>query len=59
MLKQNFTAAFFVAADGSKVTEPVVVQKSKSPRCFKNTQNKVKTKYRALLLEQQSIDPNG
>ena len=34
--KQRFTAAFFVAADHSKVSEPVIVWKSKSLRCFKN-----------------------
>ena len=33
--KQRFTAAFFVAADGSKVSQPIVIWKSKSPRCFK------------------------
>ena len=40
--KQRFTAAFFVAVHGSKVSEPVTVWKSKSPRCFKNIQNKAK-----------------
>ena len=40
--KQRFTAAFFVAADGSKVSEPVVVWKNKSARCFKNIQNKTR-----------------
>ena len=38
--KQPFTAAFFVAANGSKVSEPVAIWKSKSPRCFKNIQDK-------------------
>ena len=38
--KQRFTAAFFVAADGSKVSQPIVIWKSKSPRCFKNIQDK-------------------
>ena len=32
--KQRFTAAFFVAVDGFKVSEPVVVWKSKSPNNF-------------------------
>ena len=32
--KQRFTAAFFVAVDGFKVSEPVVVWKSKSPKKF-------------------------
>ena len=32
--KQRFTAAFFVAVDGFKVSEPVVVWKSKSPKIF-------------------------
>ena len=38
--KQRFTAAFFAAADSSKVLGPVVIWESKSPKCFKNTQNK-------------------
>lgn len=29
-----------MAADGSRVSEPVVIWKSKSPRCFKNIQDK-------------------
>ena len=40
--KQSLTAAFFVAADGSKISEPVVIWKSKSPRCFKNIQGKTR-----------------
>ena len=40
--KQRFTAAFFVAPDGSKVSQPVVTWKSKSPRCFKNIQSKAR-----------------
>ena len=38
--KQRLTAAFFVAADGSKVCEPIVIWKSKVPRCFKNLKKK-------------------
>ena len=30
--KQRLTVAFFVAADGSKISGPVVIWKSKSPR---------------------------
>ena len=33
--KQRLTAA-----DGSKISEPVVIWKSKSPRCLKNIQDK-------------------
>ena len=40
--KQRFTAAFFVAADSSKVSQPIVIWKSKSPRCFKNIQDKTR-----------------
>ena len=40
--KQSLTAAFFVAADGSKISEPVVIWKSKSPRCFKNIQGRTR-----------------
>ena len=36
--KQRLTAAFFVAADGSKI----VTWKSKSPRCFKNIHGKTR-----------------
>ena len=34
--KQRLTAMFFVAADGSSVFEPVVIWRSRSPRCFKS-----------------------
>ena len=40
--KQRLAAAFFLAADGSKISEPVVIWKSKSPRCFKNIQDKAR-----------------
>ena len=30
------------AADGSKISEPVVIWKSKSPRCFQNIQGKTR-----------------
>ena len=39
--KERLTAAFFVAADGSNISEPVVIWKSKSPRCFKNIRTKL------------------
>ena len=41
--KQRLTATFFVAADGSKIVEFIVIWKSKSPRSFKNIQNKTRT----------------
>ena len=34
--KVCLTVAFFVNADGQKVDEPVIIWKSKKPRCFKN-----------------------
>ena len=40
--KQCLTAAFFVAADGSKISEPVVIRKSKSPRCSKKIRGKTR-----------------
>ena len=40
--KQLFTAAFFVAADYSKILELVVIWKSKSLRCFKYIQGKAR-----------------
>lgn len=33
--KQRVTVAFFVSADGGKVGKPIVIWKSKTPRCFK------------------------
>ena len=42
MPKQRLTAAFFAAADSSKISEPAVVWKSKSTRCFKNIQDKIR-----------------
>ena len=32
--KQRITAAFFVSADGGKVGKPIVIWRSKKPRCF-------------------------
>ena len=40
--KQRLKQLFFVAADGSKISEPVLMWKSKSPRCFKNIQDKTR-----------------
>ena len=34
--KVRLTVTFFVNADGQKVDEPVIIWKSKKPRCFKN-----------------------
>ena len=34
--KVRLTIAFFVNADGQKVDEPVIISKSKKPRCFKS-----------------------
>ena len=42
VIKQRFTAVFFVATDGSKVSEPFVTWKRKSPTCFENIQNKTR-----------------
>ena len=33
--KMRCTVALFVAANGSKVCDPIVVWRSKKPRCFK------------------------
>ena len=33
--KQRITVAFFVSADGAKVGKPIVIWRSKKPRCFK------------------------
>ena len=40
--KQLFTADFFVAADDSKISEPVVIRKSESPKCFNKIQDKTR-----------------
>ena len=37
--KVRLTAAFFVNAVGQKVDEPVIIWKSKKPRCFRNMKN--------------------
>ena len=34
--KVRLTVAFFVSSDGQKIDEPVIIWKSKKPRCFKN-----------------------
>ena len=34
--KVRLTVAFFVIADEQKVDEPLIIWKSKKPRCFKN-----------------------
>ena len=33
--KQRITVAFFVSTDGGKVGKPIIIWKSKKPRCFK------------------------
>ena len=40
--KKRLITAFFVAANGSKISEPVIIWNSKSPRCFKNIQDKTR-----------------
>ena len=37
--KKRYTVALFVAANGSKVCDPIVVWRSKKPRCFKKLKN--------------------
>ena len=37
--KVRLTVAFFVNAAGQKVDEPVIIWKSKKPRCFRNMKN--------------------
>ena len=39
--KKRLTGAFFLAADGSKISEQVVIWKGKSPRCFKTIRAKL------------------
>ena len=34
--KVRLTVAFFVNADGQNVDEPIIIWKSKKPRCFQN-----------------------
>ena len=41
--KQCFTTAFFVSAAGQKIDEPIVIWKSKLPRCFKGLRNPSRT----------------
>ena len=49
--KQLLTADFFVAADGSKISEPVVIWKSESPKCFNKIQDKIRPSNGTLLLK--------
>ena len=37
--KKRCTVALFVAANGSKVCDPIVIWRSKKPRCFKKLKN--------------------
>ena len=39
ILKQQLTVAFFVNAAGEKVYQPIIIWKSKIPRCFKKLQD--------------------
>ena len=50
--KQRITAAFFVSADGGKVDKPIVICKSKKPRCFKRTNAASKHKQVSYFVEQ-------
>ena len=40
--KERFNIAFFVNAVGEKIDEPVVIWKSKKPRCFKRLSDKLR-----------------
>ena len=40
--KYRLTATFFVATDGSKISDAVLISKSESPRCFKNIRDKTR-----------------
>ena len=40
--KQSLTAAFFVATNGSKISESAVIWKSRSQTCFQNIQYKTR-----------------
>ena len=59
--KKRCTVALFVAANGSKACDPIVVWRSKKPRCFKKLKNiyrphgssiikNFKNKYRRMLI---------
>ena len=37
--KKRCTVVLFVAANGSKVCDPIVIWRSKKPRCFKKLKN--------------------
>ena len=43
--KQKFTIAFFVNAVREKIDEPVVIWKSKKPRCFKRLSDKSRPQF--------------
>ena len=52
--KQRMTAAFFVSADGGKVDKPIVICKSKKPRCFKRTNAASKHKQVSYFVDAKS-----
>ena len=52
--KQRMTVAFFVSADGGKVYKPIVIWKSKKPRCFKRTNAASKLKQVSYFADAKS-----
>ena len=53
-LKQRMTVAFFASADCVKVDKPIVIWKSKKPRCFKRTDAASKLKQVSYFADAKS-----
>ena len=54
--KVRLTAAFFINAAGQKVDEPVIIWKSKKPRCFHNMNNNDLTRHdRKMKLQNRNV----
>ena len=53
-LKRRMTVAFFASADCVKVDKPIVIWKSKKPRCFKRTDAASKLKQVSYFADAKS-----
>ena len=56
--KKRYTLALFVAANGSKVCDPIVAWRSKKPRCFKKLKKHLSPTWSPLFRQCKSLDSN-
>ena len=54
-MKQGMTAMFIVAADGSFVSEPFVIWRSKVPRCFRSFKDQSVLLWKSLKSASESV----